>query len=105
MTIVNSSLRRCGISGRLTPALFAVAMTAFAVQVTAEPLPEEKAVPTAQDRSKGASEAQPAATAPPAGWKCCTKGVGYNQTFQWRPSCTSPWKSDGHRDPDTKCPP
>ncbi len=45
MNIVNSFLRRCATSGRLTPALFAVAVTTFAVQVTAEPLPEGEAVP------------------------------------------------------------
>ena len=105
MNIVNSSLRRCAISGWLTPALFAVAMTAFAVQVTAEPLPEVKAVPSAQDGSKEASRAQPAAIPPPAGWKCCKKLVGYNWTYQWRSSCTSPWQNDGHPNPDTKCPP
>ncbi len=78
----NLSLRRCATSGRWLPALFAVAMTTFTVQVTAEPLPEGEAVPKTQEGSKEAPEAHR------PGWKCCRKPVGYKWEYQWKPSCT-----------------
>jgi len=98
MNIVNSFLRRCATSGRLTPALFAVAVTTFAVQVTAEPLPEGEAVPKTQDGSKKGSEAQPAARVP-AGWKCRSKTINYKTVYQARPQCDQGWAVA----PSTRC--